>query len=71
MPIDFPPGDCCQVVFNDMYREAAGNQNVPKSCPIKPVSIITHKSVFWLKQRCSLHTSFIFLLICLYLRLHS
>jgi hypothetical protein len=71
MPVNFQPVNCCEMVFNDMYAKTMEKQNVPKSCPIKPVSIITHKSVFCLEQVCPLVSSFICLLICLYLRLHN
>jgi len=71
MPLDFQPDNCCKTMFNEVYLKAMEKQNIPKSCPIKPVSIITHKPVLWLRQRCSLVSSFICLLICLYLRLHN
>jgi len=71
MDAGIPPDNCCKMLFNDMYNKAMEKQNVPKSCPIKPVSIITHKSVFWLKQRCSLFTSFIFLYLSVYTSVYT
>jgi hypothetical protein len=47
MPVDIPADTCCKMVFeNEAYKKSMENQNVPKSCPVKEVSIITHTPVF-------------------------
>jgi hypothetical protein len=67
MPFDLEPDNCCTMVIDtDMYKKFMENQNVPKSCPVKEVSIVIHNPVISLKQKRSLALYFICLLICLY-----
>jgi transcriptional regulator of met regulon len=46
MTADVTPVKCCKIYDDENYKKSVENQNVPKSCPIKVVSIITHKPVF-------------------------
>jgi hypothetical protein len=47
MPVDIPDDTCCNMLLeNEMYKKTMENQNVPKSCPVKEVSIISHNPVF-------------------------
>jgi hypothetical protein len=40
MPFAIAPDNCCNILSNKKYKEAMANQNVPKECPIKVVSIL-------------------------------
>jgi hypothetical protein len=44
MTADIRSVNCC--ILFESYNRTLENQNVPKSCPVKEVSIITHKPVF-------------------------
>jgi hypothetical protein len=47
LPVDFAADTCCKMLFEEEeYRKAMAKYNVPKSCPVKEVSIITHNPVF-------------------------
>jgi hypothetical protein len=46
MTVDAISANCCKTYDDENYKKSMENQNVPKSCPVKEVSNITHKPVF-------------------------